>query len=483
VWQLEAYGVAMSSIRSSEHHVIQACTGAGKTYLQGAICRTILATLKPGWVIINTAPRVSLVEQTAEAYEKIMPGEVGTWYGRRKRLSRLVVACQSSADTLADEIAARGLRVAFWLADEVHRADTDRLLESIERLAPRTRLGLTATPFRADARLSLRGWSRLAYSYPIDRAITEGVLVPWAPVSWAGDLECGNVATLQMIQESAPPGPGLVSAADITDATWYAEYLSEAGVPAQAIHSKLSKKEQKSRIAGLLSGELRCLAHVDLLTEGVDLPPLRWLAMRRSRGSAVAIVQEVGRILRTCEPDQWGEKTVATVLMPRPTPILESVGRDPALQAELLRKAAESEVSPKEETDEDPVETLISDAIRRGDVANWLNELAIAVQSQGVEVRTPDLDRPEVAITSKQYRAVMWILANRRRAGVRLFPGRVREVMYSIMKYPSALTALDASRLLAVVYGAGERYRSEYQRTHRHWRVSPDGLPSAGWMG
>ena len=474
--------MAMASIRSGEHHVIQACTGAGKTALQAAICRSILATLRPGWVVVNTAPRVSLVEQTAEAYARIMPGEVGAWYGRRKRLSRVVVACQSSADSLADEIAARGLRVAFWLADEVHRADTDQMIAAVARWAPRTRLGLTATPFRSAESERLRGWSRLAYRYPIDRAIRDGVLVPWAPVPWTGEHDADpNEATLQMIRESAPAGPGLVSAVDIEDATWYAAELTAEGVPAEAIHSKLGKREQKRRVAALLSGDLRCLVHVDLLTEGVDMPPLRWLAMRRARRSAVAIVQEVGRVLRTTGLDAWGPKTAAVLLLPHATPILHSVSRDPALQAELLREAAENEVQPRE-TPADPAETLIPAAVARGEITQWLSGLAIAVGRQGVDVAPLAFDRPDVAITPGQYRRIRRMMEDRRRAPVRLFPGATRAALYAIMQYPDTLTIADASALLAIVYGAGARYRAEKHRTGRHWRLSPEGLPTAGFM-
>jgi hypothetical protein len=38
--------------------------------------------------------------------------------------------------------------------------------------------------------------------------------------------------------------------------------------------------------------------HCQLLTEGVDLPWLRWLALRRPVSSPVRLVQEVGRVLR-----------------------------------------------------------------------------------------------------------------------------------------------------------------------------------------
>ena len=48
----------------------------------------------------------------------------------------------------------------------------------------------------------------------------------------------------------------------------------------------------------LKKGSLKCLVHVSLLAEGVDLPWLQWLCLRRPVGSRVRFVQEVGRVLR-----------------------------------------------------------------------------------------------------------------------------------------------------------------------------------------
>ena len=74
------------------------------------------------------------------------------------------------------------------------------------------------------------------------------------------------------------------------------------------------------------------------------------------------------------------------------------------------------------------------------------------------------------------------MMEDRRRAPVRLFPGATRAALYAIMQYPDTLTIADASALLAIVYGAGARYRAEKHRTGRHWRLSPEGLPTAGFM-
>jgi hypothetical protein len=86
-----------------------------------------------------------------------------------------------------------------------------------------------------------------------------------------------------------------VSAINIEDAESFAARLAKAGIPAEPIHQKLNRGERELRIRRLRSGRIRCLVHVQLLCEGIDLPWLEWLALRRPVGSPVRLVQEVGR--------------------------------------------------------------------------------------------------------------------------------------------------------------------------------------------
>jgi superfamily II DNA or RNA helicase len=354
-WQVRAYETLIPMVRGRRCVMAQACTGAGKTRFQLAVIANVLATLRPGWVIVVSVPKQSLVEQTYEAARAVLPsGSVGRWYGNRKDPSRVTVVCHASAGSFVDYLGSQSQRIAFWMADEAHRADGDVLVEVIQRANPYTRLGLTATPFPPTGSAALRGWEEIAFRYTLDEAVRDGVLVPFRFVQFGRSNEDANEAVIEMIHRDAPPGPGLVSATDIVDAEWYAGQLSDNGIPAVAVHSKLRKGEEAKRIAALLRGEYRAMVHVDLLTEGRDIPGLRWLAARRPRGSAIAIAQEAGRISRVCRDDDptvaWaGPKTEAVILMPRYVPVLESVMQvgevTPELTAERLQAAAEREAA------------------------------------------------------------------------------------------------------------------------------------------
>jgi hypothetical protein len=102
-------------------------------------------------------------------------------------------------------------------------------------------------------------------------------------------------------------GPGLITATDILDAEAYAEMIPGAA----AIHSRLSRRAQTVLLDRLRTGDLRCLVQVRLLSEGVDLPWLRWLALRVPISGRVPFCQLVGRVLRS-----WPGKTSARILDP-----------------------------------------------------------------------------------------------------------------------------------------------------------------------
>lgn len=476
-------------IRGRRSVMAQACTGAGKTRFQIAVLANILDTLKPGWVIVVSVPKQSLVEQTYEAARAVLPsGSVGRWYGSRKDPSRVTVVCHASAGPFVDWLGSQGQRIAFWMADEAHRADGDVLVDVIQRAKPYTRLGVTATPFPSTGSTALRGWEEIAFRYTLDEAVRDGVLVPFRFVQFGRSDEDANEAIIEMIRNDAPPGPGLVSATDIADAEWYAGVLTDHGIPAIAVHSKLRKGEEGKRIAALLRGEYRAMVHVDLLTEGRDIPGLRWLAARRPRGSAIAIAQEAGRISRVCRSDDptvaWaGPKSEAVIMMPRYVPVLESVTQvgevTPLLTAQRLQAAAERELAgpPRE------VVLPLTEAVKAFD--GYLQALLKQAAEEGIKVEadTPDDDPAEPtfgwrakAPTGMQISLLADLTDTPRKSPVKNIPASGREVVRAVVARPGILTRGQVQDLLRLLRGVRD-YAVKYarERTHlpenrRFWR-------------
>lgn len=301
-WQREALTELGKAWRAGERPVIRAVTGSGKAQAISQVCAMMA---RRGEVVIVSAPRQTLVEQLS-GFTDPEPGSVrwrmgervGIFYGGQKKgLDRdVIVTCNPSLPALVVELAGRPCRAL--IVDECHRSETTEFVAGIKLLAPKLIAGFSATPWRTSKSESLSIFTREVYTYGLRDAIREGVLVDWDEV---GDEDGGNDAndvTLALIKKHAD-GPGIVSAKNIADAVAYAGILTSQGVPAAEIHSQLARGDQKQRIARLKAGELRCLVHVALLQEGVDLPWLRWLAMRRPNASAIRYFQELGRVLRS----------------------------------------------------------------------------------------------------------------------------------------------------------------------------------------
>jgi late competence protein required for DNA uptake (superfamily II DNA/RNA helicase) len=288
-WQPEALAALLAAWREKKRPLIQAATGSGKSLLLAEI-----AAQGRGSVLVTT-PTQALVDQLYASISGRLPGEVGRVYQHCWEADRrVVVVCTASLGKLLDERPEWGC----WIADEAHRMEAESLRKITARIKSRVSVGLTATPYRADGR-GMRNWSGQVYAYPSARAVDDGVLVPWRAVRWDGS---GNPTTDELVKDwvEHAEGPGIVSAVSIADAETYAQRL---GPTAAAIHDEHNAATRAALIEALRVGRLHCLVHVNLLTEGVDLPWLRWLAMRRRVGSIVRLVQEVGRVLRA-SPDK-----------------------------------------------------------------------------------------------------------------------------------------------------------------------------------
>lgn len=393
-WQRDALPIVIEAVRRREFPVVSAATGSGKSKLIAELAWVAERKAAPDRVVVVSTPTQNLVRQLASTIaerrpDRVRKGEfwtspsVGQFYGQRKQLRRVIVTCNPSAESLAVALAAEQRRAGLMIVDECHGSEADRLKAAITALAPSGRIGLTATPFRSSERETLRLWTGCAYRYSIGDAIADGVLVPpvgyWPPTTVSEmDAPELDLACIDLILAHAD-GPGIVSASDIDDATAFAARLVEAGIPAAAIHSKLPEEMQDARIGALKRGELRALVHVAMLSEGVDLPWLRWLCMRRPVSSRVRIVQEVGRVLRV---DYENPAKVSAAVMD-PHGLLTSVGlQHPDSIGENPEPPDPKLLVERKEPDPDanPRERRMPPAQAVDEVTAWLWRLMLSLQ-------------------------------------------------------------------------------------------------------
>lgn len=303
-------------------------TGGGKTYGMALLLRALAdAGEMPGRVVVVT-PRLRLVDDIRGAL-LILFGEedVGVFSGDEKDFRRVTVTTYASLGTVIERWGCDLL-----VCDEAHRTggeQADRLVRSIP-----WRFGLSATLYRGDGR-KIAGFERVLMCVTWDEATAAGWIVPYdhrvlKAATWAriggDDPEIRALhGTLAMIEEAGGAtalGPGLMTAPDGATARKMAEIAVAAGLRTAAVDYQQSEREQDALIEDLRFGRLDALVTVTLLTEGVDLPWLRWIALTAKCSSDVLLAQFIGRAVRACrferfpEQERLGEKKAAIVFDP-----------------------------------------------------------------------------------------------------------------------------------------------------------------------
>lgn len=272
--------------------------GSGKSLL---VAELVACARARGRIVITTST-VALVEQLGRTLSERLTVDgrqdhVGLYYTHGKQVDRpIIVACTPSAEVLVSALRERGETCAFWLADECHRTEASSMRAAMNELRPRAALGFSATPYRAYEWEALSLFETVAYRYGPADALRDGVIVPWRVQDWTGDQVPLDDACCEMIAGSE--GPGIVNAVSIRDAERFARRLKRGGIAAAAVHSEMPRSRLSARLQALQAGRIRALVHVALLQEGVDLPWLRWICLRRPLSSRVRFAQEVGRVLR-----------------------------------------------------------------------------------------------------------------------------------------------------------------------------------------
>jgi len=295
-WQAAALPAVLAELTEGRRAVVSAVMGAGKSVL--------IAEVAHQWLgrdtVVITTPTQALVEQLAATLGQRLGADlVGRYFSHAKEADRpVVVACNASAAVLAAELSFSKRTTGLWIADEVHRTETAQMLQAALTLKPHRQLGFTATPFRSDDRERLRLWDTVAYRYSLADALRDQVLVPWSVVPWDGEGDDDLDAVCLRLIRHHSMGPGMVNAADIGDAEHFARLLNDGGLRADTVHSRRSGNDNAAALTALEAGDLDCIVHVNMLAEGVDLPWLRWLCLRRPMSARVRFIQEVGRVLR-----------------------------------------------------------------------------------------------------------------------------------------------------------------------------------------
>jgi hypothetical protein len=442
--------------------------GAGKSVLLAELCRRVRA----GGQVVVVAPTQALVRQLSTTVAEVCGSDqVGQYYADQKQpRRRIVVACYPSLGPLVGELAEAGGRCRLLVVDECHRSEASGILAAIPALQPAAIVGVTATPYRSVQAESLSLYSSIAYRYTWADGRRDGILVPpryvWdAEADERGSLDRQCLDLLRAHQV----GPAIVSARTIEDAERYAAWLTANSYPAAAIHSGLPPAEREARLEALRVGQYSALVHVSLLAEGVDLPWLGTICLRRPVGARVRLVQEIGRGSRA-HPD----KAECVVIDPHNLVGLyglthpEAIG--PALEAE-----AEAEAQPRRQPQTEQEEPEILPPGPAIEVAlQWSQRLLVGLAEVGAVAPQIGAGRWR---TRRPSVAQLGALERLGRAYAHHLPESIRHAVLALSRRAVAEqlprgTCSDLITILFAVAAAAPRPRPgvEPWRARRGWR-------------
>ena len=220
--------------------------------------------------------------------------------------------------------------VTLWVLDECHHLLKNNVWGKAVKLFPNAHgLGVTATMLRADGK-GLGGHSdgvlqHICVGPNMRTLIDQGYLCDYIVYSIPTHMDMSGVTVTATGDYSktklkaaarksrivgdvvshylriAPGKLGVTFVTDVETARDVAMQYRNAGVPAEAVHSKTPGRKRQEIISRFKRRELLQLVNVDLFGEGFDLPAIEVISMARPTESYSLYCQQFGRVLRIME--------------------------------------------------------------------------------------------------------------------------------------------------------------------------------------
>ena len=317
-YQHKIINVTAKKVYRDKKVIMQAPTGAGKTFIFGNIIKRHLAQNAFNRVLVLTH-RTELFDQTKKAIDTVAgiestPLIAGMKTNEEHKYSRCLIAMietmkRRSFDLFGD--------FTLCIVDEAHRND---FRDIIDKLPPHTLLiGATATPISASKKHPLKDiYNNIVFETSINQLIQEGYLAKplhyKATFDETGLKKRGGEFTAQTQMEKFE---GKIYYDNVVD-LWrkYAngkktivfnvnkehtrlmnEKFLSAGITSTELLSGDPKRAEK--LAQFKSGEIMVLNNCEIATTGFDEPSIECVIMNRATASLPLWLQSVGRGSRT----------------------------------------------------------------------------------------------------------------------------------------------------------------------------------------
>ncbi|MBU1658244.1 DEAD/DEAH box helicase [bacterium] len=307
--------IIKQTLNSNKSTLIQLPTGGGKTHIAKEIIQHLVEKLNKQ--VLFVAPKIILMEQTAEVFKGLNPYKLHGTNTSNKDYKVLVSTNQTASK--------RVIKPDIIIIDEVHYGYEGKMIQNLIKDNPNARIiGLSATPYDKDGK-QLKGFELILDKYDLKYMVENKYLVNikcqvlvritklGTVKITAGDynqqelskIVSNNQTILEIVGSTAEYiskyKKTIVFAVDIGHAELLTKAYQDEGFAAKVIHSKLSQEEQKIEIKNFKNGQTKILVSVAMLTTGFNVPDADVAVIARPTKSQNLYKQMVGRVLRIAD--------------------------------------------------------------------------------------------------------------------------------------------------------------------------------------
>lgn len=330
--QRELVSKAIDALNKLGNTLIVAPTGAGKTIMMSAILGRMFESGAKRTCVL--AHRDELTSQNENNFKQINPTLSTSIFNSSKKDSKgqaifamvQTLSRQSNLDSLPP--------LDVLVIDEAHHAPTVtymRVIEHVRRINPNVRiLGMTATPNRGDKKGMREVFSNVSDQITVEELVVSGHLVlPRIFVMDIGVKEELKKNYKDKLDADMDAVADIMNKRPINDAVvhhWHKQAgdrqtvvfcsnqqhahdvtssFKDADITTAMISDKMNRTERKDTLAAYGDREIQVIVNVAVLTEGWDDQPTSCVVLLRPSSSKSAMVQMIGRGLRTVDPSKY----------------------------------------------------------------------------------------------------------------------------------------------------------------------------------
>lgn len=321
-YQLEIIAQSRSAIRRGKRAILHVLpTGSGKTVIFASM---IAAAVERGyrcWVLTH---RNEIRSQTVNKLFDfgIQTGQIAAGQPISNNPAqvcgvRTLVNKLSLLDTF-------DLRPDLIVVDEAHHAVASTWVKILERFPKCVNLGFTATPQRLDGRGLVDIYDHMIEGVSTAWLVDNNFLCEPAVFSSPLALEVKNKKyrtknrefnldqqtefmgerrlvneMVDMYEKFFNGAPAIIFCPSIDDCELVADNMRQAGWRCVVVKAGMDADLRRDYIEGLGTGVYNAVCSYEVISEGVDVPVLAGVIMRRRTKSLTIYLQQVGRALRT----------------------------------------------------------------------------------------------------------------------------------------------------------------------------------------